>query len=49
MFRPAVLGYADAYDVVTLVAGIEDTLRELGQAVDYGQGVGVALRVLAEG
>ena len=42
------MGYADAYDAVTVVAVLEDVLRELGREVSYGQGVSAALRVLGE-
>ena len=49
LFRPSVLGYADAYDAVAAVAVLEDVLRDLGKKVDYGQGVSAALQVLNEG
>ena len=49
LFRPSVLGYADAYDAVAVVAILEDVLRDLGQKVDYGQGVSAALKALNEG
>ena len=49
LFRPSVLGYADAYDAVAVVAVLEDVLRELGEKVDYGQGVSAALQDLNEG
>ena len=48
LFRPSVMGYADAYDAVTIVAVLEDVLRELGQKVPFGRGVSEALQVLAE-
>jgi aspartate aminotransferase-like enzyme len=48
LFRPSVVGYADPYDAVTVVAVLEDVLRELGRDVPYGQAVSVALKVLAE-
>ncbi len=48
LFRPSVMGYADPYDAVTVVAVLEDVLRELGREVPYGQAVGQALRVLSE-
>ena len=48
LFRPSVMGYADPYDAVTIVAVLEDVLRELGREVPYGQAVGQALRVLSE-
>ncbi len=49
LFRPSLLGYADHYDAATLVAGLEDALRELGQNAPYGSGVARALEVLGEG
>ena len=48
LFRPSVMGYADAYDAVTVVAVLEDALRELGQEIPHGQAVGVAMRVLSQ-
>ena len=49
LFRPSVLGYADTYDAVAVVAVLEDVLRDLGQEIDYGRGVSAALQVLNEG
>lgn len=46
LFRPSVMGYADPYDAVIVVAMLEDVLRELGSDVPYGQAVSVALEVL---
>lgn len=46
LFRPSVMGYADPYDAVTIVAVLEDVLRELGREVEYGKAVGEALRIL---
>jgi aspartate aminotransferase-like enzyme len=46
LFRPSVLGYADAYDAVLLVAVLEDVLRELGWEVQHGVGVAAAMRKL---
>ena len=48
LFRPSVMGYADPYDAVTVVAVLEDVLRGLGREVRYGEAVGAALRVLSE-
>lgn len=48
LIRPSMMGYADAYDAVTVAAILEDVLRELGRPVPYGAAVGAALRVLAE-
>lgn len=47
LFRPSVMGYADRYDALTIVAALEEVLLELGQPVALGQGVSAALRVLA--
>ena len=49
LFRPSVLGYADAFDVLTLAAALEGALRDLGREVAIGQGVTAAMRVLEEG
>jgi aspartate aminotransferase-like enzyme len=48
LFRPSLLGYADRYDAVTIVAALEDVLRELGRDTPYGQAVGRAMQVLRE-
>jgi len=47
LFRPSVMGYADLYDAVAIVAALEDVLRELGRGVEHGQGVSAALRCLS--
>ena len=46
LFRPSVMGYADNYDVITVVAALEDVLRELGQDIVYGSAVAEAMRLL---
>ncbi len=46
LFRPSVMGYADTYDVITVVAALEDVLRELGQDIRYGEAVAVAMEYL---
>jgi aspartate aminotransferase-like enzyme len=46
MIRPSVVGHADVYDALTVVAVLEDALRELGQKVEYGSGVAAAMKVL---
>lgn len=46
MIRPSVVGYADSYDALTVVAVLEDVLRELGRNVEYGLGVAAAMKVL---
>jgi aspartate aminotransferase-like enzyme len=46
--RIAHCGYFGGFDIVTSIAGLEMTLRELGHEVELGAGVGAAQRVLAE-
>ena len=46
MLRPSVVGYADGYDALTVVAVLKDVLRELGKNVDYGKGVAAAMKAL---
>jgi aspartate aminotransferase-like enzyme len=46
--RIAHCGYFGAFDVLTAVAGLEMTLRELGHEVELGAGVGAAQRVFVE-
>lgn len=46
IFRIAHFGYMDTYDIVTVVAAVEMTLKELGYAVELGRGVKAALEVL---
>ncbi|HWH44416.1 MAG TPA: alanine--glyoxylate aminotransferase family protein [Thermoleophilaceae bacterium] len=46
--RIAHCGYFGAYDIVTTIAGLEMTLRELGHEVELGAGVGAAQRVFME-
>jgi aspartate aminotransferase-like enzyme len=46
MIRPSVVGYADAYDALTVVALLEDVLRDLGKTVPHGQGVAAAMKTL---
>lgn len=48
LFRPSVLGYADAYDAITIVAALEDTLRDLKQDIAFGQGVAASLEFLSK-
>lgn len=48
IFRIATLGYADKYDVVTAIAALELTLKDLGYRCTLGSGVGAALEVLQE-
>ena len=46
IFRIAHLGYADTFDVITAVAGIEMVLKGLGHAVKLGTGVAAAQEIL---
>ena len=46
LFRPSVMGYADRYDALVIVAALEEILRELGQDVSPGRGLTAALNVL---
>ena len=48
LFRPSVMGYADPYDVVTVVAVLEEVLRSLGKDVPYGQAIGIALKQISK-
>lgn len=43
LLRPSVLGWADAFDVLTLAAALEGALRAEGSAIPYGAGAGAAL------
>jgi aspartate aminotransferase-like enzyme len=49
MFRIAHLGYADIFDVITAIAGLEMTLKGLGHPVKLGAGVARAEEILAGG
>jgi serine---pyruvate transaminase len=46
--RIAHCGYYGAFDVITAVAGLEMTLRELGHEVELGAGVGAAQQVFLD-
>ncbi len=46
IFRIAHLGYADTFDVITAIAGIEMVLKGLGYPVKLGTGVGAAQEIL---
>ena len=46
VFRIAHLGYADTFDVITAIAGIEMVLKGLGHPVKLGSGVGAAQEIL---
>lgn len=49
IFRVAHLGYADTFDVITAIAGIEMVLKTLGHPVTLGAGVARAEELLMEG
>ncbi len=46
LFRIAHLGYADTFDVITAIAGLEMVLKGLGYPVKLGRGVSVAQELL---
>jgi aspartate aminotransferase-like enzyme len=46
LFRPSIMGNADVYDALMIVTVLEDVLRELGQQIPFGQGVGAAMASL---
>lgn len=46
IFRIAHLGYADTFDVITAIAGVEMTLKGMGYPVKLGAGVAVAEELL---
>lgn len=46
IFRVAHMGYADTFDVITAVAGIEMVLKGLGHPVKLGSGVAAAQEIL---
>jgi aspartate aminotransferase-like enzyme len=48
IFRLATLGYADKYDVITAVAALEFTLRDLGYKFEMGKGVTAATDCLKD-
>jgi len=46
IFRIAHLGYADTFDIITAIAGIEMVLKGLGHPVKLGTGVAAAQEIL---
>jgi aspartate aminotransferase-like enzyme len=48
IFRIAHLGYFDEFDIVTAVTAIERGLADLGVKLEFGKGVGAAMRSFAE-
>ena len=49
IFRLSHFGYADRFDVTTALSALELTLNDLGHPVEFGKGVGAALRSFSEG
>ncbi|OFZ18878.1 MAG: class V aminotransferase [Bdellovibrionales bacterium GWB1_55_8] len=49
IFRLSHFGYADRFDVTTALSALELTLHDLGHPVEFGKGVGAALRTFSEG
>ena len=48
IFRIATLGYAEQYDVITAIAALEFTLRDLGYKFEMGKGVAKVLDCLKD-
>jgi aspartate aminotransferase-like enzyme len=48
VFRIATLGYAGRYDVITAIAALEFTLRDLGYKFEMGKGVAAATDALKD-
>jgi len=48
VFRIATLGYADNYDVITAIAALEFTLKDLGYSFSMGSGVAATIKALKE-
>ncbi len=46
IFRIAHLGYADTFDIITAIAGVEMVLKSMGYPVKLGSGVAVAEELL---
>lgn len=49
IIRLAHIGYCDKFDVTTALCCLELSLNELGHKVEFGKGVGAALKVFSEG
>lgn len=49
IFRIAHLGYADTFDVITAISGIEMVLKSMGYDLKLGTGVAAAEEILMEG
>ncbi len=48
IFRIAHLGYADTFDIITAISGVEMVLYSMGYKLKLGTGVGVAEEILME-
>lgn len=48
LIRLSHIGYCDRFDITTGLAGLELALSELGHPVEFGKGVGAALKTFAE-
>jgi aspartate aminotransferase-like enzyme len=48
IFRIAHLGYYDEFDICTAVVAIERGLADLGVKLEFGKGVGAAMKAFAE-
>lgn len=46
IFRLAHLGYADRFDVITAIAGVEMVLKEMGHPIKLGSGVAIVEELL---
>jgi aspartate aminotransferase-like enzyme len=49
IIRLSHFGYCDKFDITTAISGLELVLNELGHQVEFGKGVGAALKTFAEG
>lgn len=48
IFRIAHLGYADTFDIITAIAGVEMVLKSMGYPITFGTGVAVAEELLSK-
>jgi aspartate aminotransferase-like enzyme len=49
ILRLSHFGYCDRFDITTGISALELVLNDLGHSVEFGRGVGAALRTFAEG
>ena len=49
IIRLSHFGYCDRFDILTAISCLELTLHELGHSIEFGKGVGAALKTFAEG